>query len=682
MRTLTGWRRLAAIGTLAGPLSLLLPATGSLASEPQILGRITDPDGAVVADAMVFLTPVNHANGAALLPTRTLRSDRDGAFYAALPAGRYRVAAVKQGYDVAMTDLHSRARGVLKLEMTRSYGLSPGNGPPDATGGDLGTSWILRQQRDNVLRAVHPDPAGTAAHGEAVRAEISAAGLEGWAAALFNPLDGHFLQQFSGGPSRAADGEAGLGRITGMSLSGVLVEDVRWRFDGWSGRTLDEVNDAGSRLEERDNRAAIGFDYHPEGRDSFTGDLSYGARRYTVEAGAGTPQGTEQAQRSVAVRSRWERQVDGESALYVEGRYVETGARQADRAVAEGPIEDRSLLASTGLALQAGDHRIDLGLATEQFDYGGWDEGLFLYGNGDVPGPGIAPGAGPAFSLQAADRWQTGALTEVSYALQYHNQPRSGASYAVPRVGVALTPPGPSGVVVRSEILYRVDGDARPDATGGGAQDGEESDRLGYRVGVERRPRRSDDRLHLAASYSYRPFVDRWPAGMVSGGGLPDGAPLVLGDGSTSRHELEVEMAHAVGPFRGGMAGSVGRAEGRLSPAVNEAPVQLLADAEARYYRTRLWAACVRTDTEVQLDYRRVLTAERLAAPGVEPSDYRRLDLVVYQQIPGPRALREARLRVLMAYQGFDYDALYDGPEGATVSGRASRVTGGLDISF
>jgi hypothetical protein len=115
---------------------------------------------------------------------------------------------------------------------------------------------------------------------------------------------------------------------------------------------------------------------------------------------------------------------------------------------------------------------------------------------------------------------------------------------------------------------------------------------------------------------------------------------------------------------------------------VNEAPVQLLADAEARYYRTQLWAACVRTDTEVQLDYRRVLTAERLAAPGVEPSDYRRLDLVVYQQIPGPQALREARLRVLMAYQGFDYDALYDGPEGATVSGRASRVTGGLDISF
>jgi hypothetical protein len=115
---------------------------------------------------------------------------------------------------------------------------------------------------------------------------------------------------------------------------------------------------------------------------------------------------------------------------------------------------------------------------------------------------------------------------------------------------------------------------------------------------------------------------------------------------------------------------------------MNEAPIQLLTDGEARYYQTQLWAACVQTDTEVQVDYRRVLSEDKLAAAGIEPSDYRRLNLVVYQQIPGPRALGEARLRVLMAYQGFDYDSLYDGPEGETVSGRASRLTGGLDISF
>ncbi len=79
---------------------------------------------------------------------------------------------------------------------------------------------------------------------------------------------------------------------------------------------------------------------------------------------------------------------------------------------------------------------------------------------------------------------------------------------------------------------------------------------------------------------------------------------------------------------------------------------------------------------ENQPDDRQVVVNGRYAA------DPDRLDLVVYQQIPGPRVLRDARLRVLMAYQGIDYDSLYDAPDGAVFSGRASRLTGGLDISF
>jgi hypothetical protein len=351
--------------------------------------------------------------------------------------------------------------------------------------------------------------------------------------------------------------------------------------------------------------------------------------------------------------------------------------------VADRQIEDRYWLAATGLALSAGDHSIDLGVATEQYDYDLWDQGVFLYGNEVVPGPGIDTGAGPAFSVRAADRWQTGALTEVSYGLRYHSQPGGGATFMVPRVGVTVTPPGSSGMVLRSEVLYRLDGNPGSVVPGEEGRAGGESDRLGYLIGIERDPRRSGDQLHLAASYSFRPFADGWPAGGLSGRGVsPGGTPLVLGDGSMSHHEVEVELGHAFGVFRGGLVGKVGVAEGRLTPAMNEAPIQLLTDGEARYYQTQLWAACVQTETEVQVDYRRVLAEERLAAPGVEPSDYRRLDLVVYQQIPGPRALGEARLRVLMAYQGFDYDSLFGGPEGATISGRASRLTGGLDISF
>jgi len=683
MRTLTGWRCLPAIGVFTILSSPLVPATMSLASEAEILGRITGPDGAVVADAMVLLTPVNTVSRAEPVPARTLRSDQAGTFYAVVPAGRYRVAVVKSGFDVAMTDMNSRASSVLRLEMTRSGDSRRGRGSPVAKEDDLGSDWILRQRRDNVLRAVQPEIADGVVQTEAVRANASAVGREGWASTLLAPLDGHFVQQFSGGASINQDGEAALGLTTGLSLEGALVEDTRWRFDGWSERTRDQVDDAGGRLEDRNNRAAIGFDYRPDGRDAVTSELSYGARRYTVETPVPASAGTEQMQRSIALRSRWEHPVNEDADLYVEGRYLETGAGRPDGMADEGWIENRYWSAASGVMLRAGDHSIELGLAAEQYDYRLWDEGVVLYGHDVVPGPGIETGAGPAFSLLAADRWQTGALTELSYGLRYHAQTRSGASYMVPAVGMTFTPPGQSGVVLHSEVLYRFDGERAAGAPVGEARPGGEGERLGYVVGIERRPRSSDDRLHLAASYSFRPFADGRQSGADSGlGGSPRSAPLVLGDGSTSRHEVEVEMAHAFGMFRGGLAGKVGLAEGRLSPAMNEAPVQRLAEGEARYYQTQIWAACVQTDTEVQVDYQRVLAAERLAAPGVEPADYRRLDFVVYQQIPGPRALGEARLRVLMAYQGFDYDSLYDNPDGAAVSGRASRLTGGLDISF
>lgn len=679
MRALTGWGCLGAIAALVSSLT----ATGSLASERLILGRTIDPDGAVVADAMVYLTPVNRANGPQLLSIHTLRSDHEGVFYVALPPGRYRVAAVKLGYDVTMTEIHSRALGVLRLEMTRPANISLGNRPVGAPEENLGTGWILRQKKDNVLRAARPQLADAAVRHEKARPAASIASDGGWAAALFAPIDGRFVQQFSGGAPFGGDGEAPVGWTTGLSLEGTVAEDSFWRFDGWAGRAIAEVDNAGGRLEDRNDRAAIGLDYRLGERDTVAGGLWYGSRRYVVEAGGGTAGGTEQEQRTFAMRSRWERQVDSNAALYVEGEYFETAVRLPGRRLADGQIADRHWFAATGLALRVGEHSIDLGVATEQYDYDLWNEGVLLHGREIVPGPGIDAGAGPAFSLRAADRWRIGALTEVNYGLGYHSQPRSGATYMVPRVGVTLTPPGTSGVVLRSEVLYRLDGDPRSVAPGEDLQAGGDGEKIGYLIGIERRPHQSDDSLHMTASYSFLPFVDGWPGGGISGRSVtPGGTPLVLGDGATSRHEVDVEVAHAFGAFRGRLAGKLGLAEGRLTPAMDEAPVQILTEGEARYFQTQLWATFVQTDTEVQVDYRRVLVDERQPGAALEPTDYRRLDLVVYQQIPGPRVLRDARLRVLMAYQGFDYDSLYDAPDGAVFSGRASRLTGGLDITF
>jgi len=210
-------------------------------------------------------------------------------------------------------------------------------------------------------------------------------------------------------------------------------------------------------------------------------------------------------------------------------------------------------------------------------------------------------------------------------------------------------------------------------------------DRLGYAFGIERRP---EDRLHLTATYSYKPFeegVGEDEAGIVAPGAWGD-ALIFLTDGAAGRHELGVRLDRAFGGFTGSLTGSVGRVAGRLTPAIEEAPVQILSLGEVRYYLTRLRALYGRTDTEVEIDYRHVQAEtgidDAVEVPG--SLDYRRLDLLVAQDLPRLGGALNAKLKILMAYQGLIYGAAYEGSGsiGAAPPMAAARLTGGIDIRF
>jgi hypothetical protein len=85
----------------------------------------------------------------------------------------------------------------------------------------------------------------------------------------------------------------------------------------------------------------------------------------------------------------------------------------------------------------------------------------------------------------------------------------------------------------------------------------------------------------------------------------------------------------------------------------------------------------------MQLGYRSVSAEDDpLPAPSGAARDYRRLDLVVSQGLPSPRALVGARLHALVAWQGLDYVAADAAPGGAMLAGVASRLTGGVGLSF
>src|SRR5206468_8813359 len=136
-----------------------------------------------------------------------------------------------------------------------------------------------------------------------------------------------------------------------------------------------------------------------------------------------------------------------------------------------------------------------------------------------------------------------------------------------------------------------------------------------------------------AATVSYMPFQEiDGDEGPLLPLGASDRPVLVIADAAAVRRQMEVELRRGFGFVRGSLAGSIGRVEGRLRPVFDEAPLQGLRAGEAHYYLTSLRALFEPTDTELRIDYRKVMgDTEPTAAGGAGSLAYRRLDLAVLQ---------------------------------------------------
>ena len=361
-------------GRLASILALLsaLAIPHSLALERPVIGRLTDGDGVVIAGAVIYVSavvchhrlacgPMHNGSGPlpAKIPTTIVHSDLDGAFYAQLPAGRYRVAALKSGYDVAMTEIHTLVRGFLHLEMVESASIRLGNRPVGSAGGNLGIDWILRQRGD-VLRQERP----------ALAASSPASPEAGRIAALFAPIEGRFVQELGGAAPFGGSGTSD--RLTGLSLRRAIGKKGLWRFDGSAARAFADVDGDTGRLEERNDRLAVGLDYALSDRDNLSGDLWYGTRSYAIDAALGSHDGTDQEQRTLGFRSRWERIVGPGASFHLSGGYFETGVNLPDPArsplngldtgfASADQLTNRAWLASAGFAFEEGNHQIGVG---------------------------------------------------------------------------------------------------------------------------------------------------------------------------------------------------------------------------------------------------------------------------------------------------------------------------------
>ena len=712
---------------LPGLLALLAAPSPGIAGDRSLDGRVVDERGAGVAGATIMLLrtlgrgPITAGGRGADRPPGALSevvvasttSAGDGTFSTLVPVGRYRVAAFKPGYDTDITEVNTAARGRIELRLRELPRIVLGDLPVGAPGENLGLDWILRREPRDVLheRAASVTGAGGAPQDDAGSAQATSTRLSstsrpplsrGWLGSILEPLDGEFRQKVSGGDFMGGEGQgarAASARTTSLVLKGVLGDQGTWRFDGLMGRSL-AVSGAGSgaRQDQRADRMMVGMDYRLGPADDLRAEMRYDTSHYVVDGDGETVDATDQEQRTILVHSRWDRRLAGSARLFVDGSYFETGVRTppGDSALSslsiDGPgrdrATDRSWLATGGLSLAPGRHRLELGIRTKVYRYEERDSGILLYNLYDAPTLAEPGERGHAMTLFGSDDWQVAGHYAVNYGLRYHSNLASGPDYVVPRVGMTRAPAGEDGLRFRSMVMFRFDDPGLASLhAGGSGRDGADRNhagRLGYLLGVERG---QEDGLRLAATLSYRPFEEgaggEGDEGVLVPGTWGD-ALLFLTDGAAGRHELLLELQRGFGDFKGSLAGSIGRVEGRLTPALEEAPVQVLSFGEVRYYKTRLKAMYGPTETAVQIDYRRVQGgpgADARSGPG--DLEYRRVDLVVTQDLPWLRNLANARFKMLMAYQGLLYGAPAEGAQGAPASyGAGSRLTGGVDISF
>jgi len=699
MRNRTGKACLAIAGLLSLPGGVSTPV---LAQDRPLAGHLVDGQGGGVGDATLFLMPVGRPQLSAEIQAnlrgrpaaddggaRVTRSAADGSFSALLPAGRYRIAAFKPGYEVSLTEVNVLARSRVEITMRPVDGM-PGGQPVEGEGRGGGLDWILRQPDGNVLR----DRAVDLDRLIEERAAAPPAGERRAASRTRLPIDGEFVQHLSGGSLLGGEvsgpGESS-GRSTRLALRGPVGGQGSWRFDGRTGRTTTAL-DPGSDLRRgrRSSGLGIGLDYRLGPGDGLLAEMRYGTSRYLLGARL-APDDIDQEQKTAGVRTRWDRRLGGEMLLHVGASYLEAGVRQPPGLQGPRPAlpmggpdqngqVDRSLGATAGLAFKADAHDVGLAVRVHSYRYELGDGGAILSSFDAGAAPLETGGQGSAVSLSGQDDWRVAERSVVHYGLGYHNNWAAGSSYFVPRVGLTCTLSSAGDLLLRSALVYRIEDRLEP-APGGAApgRPGESPDprHFGWEIGVERRP---ENRLQFAATLSYRPFQEIGGGDRTAPSAFQDEGVPVLADAAAGRHEMGIEVGRGFGVVRGSLAGSLGRVEGRLSPHLQESPLQVLKAGEARYYLTSLRAQFEPTETELRVDYRRVTgETEASAGAGNGSLDYRRLDLAVYQDLPWV-AIANSRWRVLMAYQGLQYDSLAD--PARSDSGATSRLTGGVDVSF
>jgi len=653
--------RLAAVAVVGLTVAFGAPPFLARGVSP-LAGLVRDALGNAVADAEVLLS-----DGQRAAPFAVLRSDVLGRiFLAELPAGPYRIAAVKEGY---LTLVHRRDGGAsdwVELVLQPAVRLDPQEIPDDA--------WVLRLPRTYLLRDVEDEPLEA---GTRVRSPERTA-------ALADPLRlqvDHLVAVHPGFHSGAGDSEVAGSETTVRVASavgargGIEVEGYRHAIETTGGDGFD------FRTSDRDAaglRVGLSLATEPDSdlaMTAFWGRSELGYVRMD-ESVPMAPSEIAQAQRSWGYGATWSKPLDADSRLDLAMDFHDTSvsspASGGPRPVTAG--DDRLTSRAVGAAgtfasTPSSAHEVQVEFGARLLDAADAFRVAPGARAGEVQGlPGLSVG------IEAQDRWSVGGPATVIYGLGYrHTVQPLDVAVIVPRVGGAMR-------FDRAELTASLSYHGLAGTDAGPATDGRREFRgsgdVGYEIvaDVPLTPT-----LRLAGSASYAPSQLGIETYRARSEAL--GAAMFVSDGDVAVREQRLALCRSNGPIRGRLDVIAGSASGFLDAAVPvDGRVYRLAEREARYVGGLVGLHAVPTRTRITVAYRVV---EQSAPGGLDSDEMQRLRIVefeVAQDLFRQRSL--GTWRALAGLRAAAVEAGTDEDDDEVLSTIGRQLSAGVSVVF
>jgi Carboxypeptidase regulatory-like domain len=622
-----------------------------------IAGIVRDILGHAIADAEVLISDGQMA------PVAVLRSDRDGrVFFADLPAGPYRVAAIKDGYFTIVDRLDSRARAWIELVLEPAIHLEPSERPDDA--------WGMRLPRRYLLHEVEDAPLTAALVADRVP-QIGAVPLE-------VQVD-HVAVHPGGGGTASREG---VGTETSVRVASGVGSRGGIEVQGYRHAT------AASRATERDSTSTdrdaagvrVGFSIATEpdsdlAVSAFWGrsDLGY---VHTLDSIAASTSSLTREQRSWGYGASWSKPISSDSRLDLMMDYRDTAVSRpppsasADAAEPAERFTSRAVAAGgTYLVAPTSAHEVQV-----QF-------GARMLEAADILR--VAPGASPEYvhglpglsvGVEARDRWSVAGRAALIWGLGYrHSVEPFAVAIVVPRVGGAWRV---DDAEVTATLAYHgIAGSGSTTAGPGRSFRG--SGDLGYELSATI-PLGSSLRLSGGTSYAPSQLGLETCRPRVTAAG----PPMFVSDGDVAVHEQRIALARKTGSIRGSIDVLRGSANGALDTVLPvDAPIYQLAERNLRYVGGDLGLRAVRAGTSVTVSYRQIFQSGlATAAPDAEELQLRSIELTLAQDLFSLRSL--GSWRALLGVRTAEADSSTDEDDARILSATGNQFRAGISVLF